>query len=88
MESVMAYKFQWQRDLLRIQRRFMGGFPDLTSADDNEKMIQHVLDHFKKSYPGNFGLRWKYDIDCGLMILTPVFERPEEETFWKLKYSN
>jgi hypothetical protein len=82
----MRHRFQWQKDLSNLQKRYLGGFPNLIS--DDEKMIQHVLDEFKKSYPGNFSLRWKYDIDWGVMVLYPEFERPEEGTFWKLKYSN
>ena len=86
----MAHKFQWQKDLLKLQKHYMGAFTASSwDDDDSQNMIQQrVLDEFKKSYPGNFGLRWKYDIDSGLIVLTPVFERPEEETFWKLKYSN
>lgn len=75
----MKHKFQWQEDLYRIQRRYVR-----QSLDDYEK----VLDEFKKSYPGNYRLRWNYDADRGSLILRPVFDRPEEETFWKLKYSN
>ena len=56
--------------------------------DNSEDESKYLLDEFKKSYPGNFSLRWKYDPIRGLMVLWPKFERPEEETFWKLKYSS
>lgn len=77
---------QWQTDLLKLQKRYLGGFPDFSSED--EKMIQHILYEFKKFYPGDFSLRWKYDPIRGVMVLIPKFDRPEEETFWILKYSN
>lgn len=83
----MSAKLQWQQDLLKLQLRYIGAFPQLFS-DNDEKMIQHILDEFKEKYPGNFSLRWKYDNKRGLMFLVPKFEKPEEETFWKLKYSN
>ena len=82
----MSSKFQWQKDLENLQKWVLGAFPQ-PFADDEIK-IQRILDEFKKQYPGNFSLRWKYDNKRGLMVLVPNFERPEEETFWKIKYSN
>ena len=82
----MSHKVQWQVDLFKLQKRYLGGFPDLTQ--DDTKKVQQVLDEFRKSYPGNFSLRWRYEPITGLMVLWPKFDRPEEETFWKLKYSS
>jgi len=81
----MAAKFQWQRDLLLLQNKYMNAYFQEVAGKVG---MEIVLKAFKEKYPGNYHLDWRYDPEVGRLVLRPVFDLDHEATFWKLKYSN
>jgi hypothetical protein len=85
-------KFGWQNSLDHLSAYYYNPYtqdkdPYTQDKDCSEFKIMTVIAHMQEIYPGNYILEEYYDSDTKRHRLRMVFDSPEEESMFIMRYS-
>lgn len=78
-------KFGWQNSLDHLTAHYYNRYTQ--DKDQPEFKIMTAIAHMQEIYPGNYILEEYYDSDTKRHRLKMVFDSPEEESMFIMRYS-
>lgn len=88
--GVLPMKSGWEGQLEKINGRFLYAEKYISSEtlDDRQRRIMWAIGEMQAKYPGNYTLDEHIDSNSGYYKYQMVFDTPEEESLFLLKYSD
>jgi len=78
---------RWQKELVNWKNDFFlyGSQPDglVGTPDEIRKVTEYMQEHF----PGPYKIQYKFNTKILSFEFVPVFDDPNDEMFWMVKYS-